>query len=267
MGVLNVTPDSFSDGGQFTDCDSAVRHALELVEQGAEIIDVGGESTRPGSAPVPEAEELRRVIPVIEKLRPLTDAFISIDTAKAEVARRALQAGADIINDVTALRGDPRMRSVAAEHDCGVVLMHMRGTPRTMQEAPVYRDVVAEVGEMLRQAVAEAVKEGIEAMRIAVDPGIGFGKTPEHNRALLAGLGDFTALRRPLLVGVSRKSFLAWAVGEPAIGSRHWPGVALTAFCRELGARLFRVHEPRPHFEALRMTEAILGETRRPTDD
>ena len=259
MGIVNVTPDSFSDGGAFFDPHSACAHGLDLIAQGADILDIGGESTRPGSEGVSAEEETRRVVPVIQALRKKTNALISIDTSKASVARAALAAGADILNDVTGLRGDPEMLPLAAESRAGVVIMHMQGTPRTMQAAPHYDDVVAEVGEFFRQSLERAVACGLDPMSIALDPGIGFGKTPAHNRALLAGLESFAPLGRPILVGVSRKSFLGHLAGSAKMEDRFWPGVALTSLCRELGARLFRVHEPKPHREALRMTEAILG--------
>jgi dihydropteroate synthase len=259
MGVINVTPDSFSDGGAFGDDDSAVAHGLRLVEEGAEILDIGGESTRPGSEAVPVDEELRRVIPVIEKLAGRTSAALSIDTSKAEVARAALEAGAEIINDVTALGGDDAMASVAAASDAGVVLMHMRGTPRTMQKDPHYDDVVREVAEFLGERLAVAHAAGINGDRLAIDPGIGFGKTVEHNLQLIAALGTFAELGCPVVLGVSRKSFLATAAGCPEIADRDAPTVALTSLGRELGARIFRVHAVRPNAEALRMTEAILA--------
>jgi len=260
MGIVNVTPDSFSDGGAFLDPQAACAHGLEMIAQGADILDIGGESTRPGSDGVSAEEETRRVVPVIQALRQKTNTLLSIDTSKASVARAALEAGADILNDVTGLRGDPEMLPLAAESRAGVVIMHMQGTPRTMQAAPHYDDVVAEVGEFFRQSLERAVACGLDPMSIALDPGIGFGKTPEHNRALLAGLPAFAPLGRPILVGVSRKSFLGHLAGSAKMEDRFWPGVALTSLCRELGARIFRVHEPKPHREALRMTEAILGD-------
>lgn len=258
MGVLNVTPDSFSDGGNFIDPDRACAHALELAAEGADIVDVGGESTRPGAIPVGEDEELERVVPVIERIRRESDVLISIDTWKARVAAAAMAAGADIINDITALTGDAGMARVARSTSAGVVLMHMRGTPQTMQIDPRYDDVVAEVRDFLRQQFASAVACGIDPMRMALDPGIGFGKTPAHNRLLLRHCGALAVESRPVLIGVSRKSFLGGIVNSPDLVDRFWPGVALTSLCRELGARIFRVHEPRPHREALRMTEAIL---------
>ena len=257
MGVLNVTPDSFSDGGTFLETETAVVHALRMEAEGAEIIDVGGESTRPGALKVDLEEELRRVVPVVRGLRARSDVLISIDTSKAAVAKEALRCGADIINDVTALLGDPGMAEVAAQSGVGIILMHMRGEPRTMQRDPRYEDVVAEVAEFLRQRVSAAIGYGMAVESIAIDPGIGFGKRPEHNLALIRSLETLTGLGRPILVGVSRKSFLHWLADAPAIEDRFWPGVALTSFCREKGARIFRVHEPKPHHDALRMTEAI----------
>jgi dihydropteroate synthase len=261
MGVLNVTPDSFSDGGAFTSPDEAVRHGLRMVSEGAGVLDIGGESTRPGARPVSAAEEMARVLPVIKALRAAGgDFLISIDTYKSVVAGAALAEGADIVNDVTGLCGDAQMSAVVARGGAGVVIMHMQGTPMTMQASPHYADVVAEVGDFFRQAISRAVACGIDPMNIAIDPGIGFGKTPEHNRLLLHSLPVFAGLGRPLLVGLSRKSFLGWIAGSPRIGDRFWPGVALTSFCRERGARVFRVHDVKPHREALRMTEAILGD-------
>jgi dihydropteroate synthase len=263
MGVINVTPDSFSDGGAFGDAETAVAHGLRLVDEGAEILDIGGESTRPGSQAVPLDEELRRVIPVIEKLAERTSTALSIDTSKAEVARAAMQAGAEIINDVTALRGDEATTAVASETGAGVILMHMRGTPRTMQKDPHYADVVQEVADFLRERLAAARAAGIDAERLAVDPGIGFGKTVEYNLQLIAALGEFTRLGCPVVLGVSRKSFLAAAAGCAEIADRDAPTVALTSLGRELGARIFRVHTVRANAEALRMTEAILEEADR----
>jgi dihydropteroate synthase len=257
MGVLNVTPDSFSDAGSFFDPEVAVTHALRMESEGAQIIDVGGESTRPGAQAVEAEEELRRVVPVIRGLRARSQVVISIDTSKAVVAEAAIESGAEIINDVTALLGDPGMPEVATKSEAGVVLMHMQGEPRTMQENPTYDDVASEVAEFLRQRVLGAIGYGMAAERIVIDPGIGFGKKPEHNLALLRTLYSLVQLGRPVLVGVSRKSFLRWLADAPATADRFWPGVALTSFCREKGALIFRVHEPKPHSDALRMTEAI----------
>ncbi len=265
MGVLNLTPDSFSDGGFHPTVEAAVSRALDLVSEGAGILDLGGESTRPGSAPVSLSEELRRVLPVLEALRPRTRALISIDTTKSEVARQALALGADIINDISALQADPAMLPTVASSECGIVLMHMQGTPRTMQDAPAYGDVTREVCSFLEGQLDAAVQAGIAPERIVLDPGLGFGKTLQHNLSLLQNLSRCTALPRPILLGVSRKSFLApfcTPPGAPQSSSpadRHWPGVAITSLGRERGARIFRVHEPRDHLHALRMTEAILA--------
>ena len=259
MGIVNVTPDSFSDGGSFLDPLAACKQGLKLVEEGADILDIGGESTRPGSHSVPLEEEIQRVIPVIEKLRRETKALISIDTNKAPVAQAAMDAGADIINDITGLRGDANMTSVVSQSGAGVIIMHMKGTPRTMQDAPAYQDIMSEIGDFFRQSVALALSSGIDPMSIALDPGIGFGKTPEHNRQLLAGIGSFAKTGHPILVGASRKSFLGWLAGSTAMEDRFWPGVATTSLCRERGAKIFRVHDVKPHHDALRMTEAILN--------
>ena len=257
MGIVNVTPDSFSDGGHFARTDEAVDHALRLAEEGADILDIGGESTRPGAAAVTTDEELRRVIPVIEKLAGKTTAALSIDTSKAAVARAAAAAGAEIINDVTALQGDDDMPRVAAESGCAVVLMHMQGTPRTMQLNPHYNDVVAEVAGHLAQRVAAARAAGIGPERIAIDPGIGFGKTVEHNMQLITGLERFAALGHPVLLGASRKSFLATVAACPELEDRDLPTAVLTALGYGSGARLFRVHAVRPNLQALRLAEAL----------
>ena len=257
MGIVNVTPDSFSDGGHFARTDEAVDHALRLADEGADILDIGGESTRPGAAAVTTDEELRRVIPVIEKLAGKTAAALSIDTSKAAVARAAAAAGAEIINDVTALQGDDDMPRVAAESGCAVVLMHMQGTPRTMQLNPHYNDVVAEVAGHLAQRVTAARAAGIGPERIAIDPGIGFGKTVEHNMQLITGLERFAALGHPVLLGASRKSFLATVAPCPELEDRDLPTAVLTALGYGSGARLFRVHAVRPNLQALRLAEAL----------
>jgi dihydropteroate synthase len=259
MGIVNVTPDSFSDGGRFADSGRAVEHALRLVAEGADILDIGGESTRPGAEPVAEAEELRRVLPVIRAVRGQTRALISIDTMKASVARAALDAGADILNDVTGLRGDPLMLRLAASCDAGLVVMHMTGTPLTMQAGPTYADVVAEVRNYFETRLAILEKAGIDPRRVVLDPGFGFGKTLEHNLALLRALPGLAPAGRPLLAGVSRKSMISGLLGSTNLSDRDWPTVALTSCCRELGARILRVHEVRANAEALRMTEAVLG--------
>jgi dihydropteroate synthase len=259
MGVINTTPDSFSDGGEFAGAAAAIEHGLRLAEEGADILDIGGESTRPGAEPVPADEELRRVIPVIEGLAARTDAALSIDTSKAAVARAAMAAGASIINDVTALTGDAEMAAVAAATEAGVVLMHMRGTPRTMQQGPAYDDVVAEVSDFLRAQAEAAQAAGIARDRIALDPGIGFGKTVEHNLRLIAALPELSRLGYPVLLGVSRKSFLSAAAGASDLADREAPTIALTALGRSLGARIFRVHAAAGNVRALRITEAVLA--------
>jgi dihydropteroate synthase len=251
MGILNVTPDSFSDGGRFLDPARAIEHGLALARQGAAILDVGGESTRPGAEPVDAAEERRRVVPVIDGLRAAgTRARISIDTSKASVAEAALAAGADIVNDVTALRGDPEMGPLIARRGAGCVLMHMLGEPRTMQRDPRYGDVVSEVARFLGERLDAAVGHGIARERIWLDPGIGFGKTVAHNLELLSGLPELGALGRPLVVGTSRKSFLGELTGRD-FGGRVAATVATTVLAYERGARVFRVHDVAPTRDAL----------------
>jgi dihydropteroate synthase len=243
MGIVNVTPDSFSDGGRFLDPRRAVAHAEALAAEGATILDVGGESTRPGAEPVPAAEELRRVIPVIERLRETgAPVRISIDTSKAVVARAALDAGAEIVNDVTALRGDPEMAGLVAAHTGPVCLMHMLGEPRTMQTDPRYDDVVSEVAAFLQERLAVAVAAGIDESRIWLDPGIGFGKTVSHNLELLDRVGELVALGRPVVIGTSRKSFLGRITGREFAGLGA-ATVATNVLAYERGARIFRVHE------------------------
>ena len=258
MGVLNVTPDSFSDGDQFLSRDKAVERGLQMAAEGAHIIDVGGESTRPGSQPITADEEVRRVLPVIEDLRRKLDVAISIDTSKAEVARAAIEAGASVVNDVTGGRGDEQMLPLIAETKSGLIVMHMQGTPPTMQIQPRYADVVAEISEFFRQQYARAIGLNIDPMAIAFDPGIGFGKTLEHNLELLAQLERLRTQDRPLVVGVSRKSFLGKLIGSPEIRDRLVPGVALTAILRARGADVFRVHDVKENVYALRVTEAFL---------
>ena len=258
MGVLNVTPDSFSDGDQFLSRDKAVERGVQMAAEGAHIIDVGGESTRPGSQPITADEELRRVLPVIEDLRRKLDVAISIDTSKAEVARAAIEAGASVVNDVTGGRGDEQMLPLIAETKSGLIVMHMQGTPPTMQIQPRYADVVAEISEFFRQQYARAIGLNIDPMAIAFDPGIGFGKTLEHNLELLAQLERLRTQDRPLVVGVSRKSFLGKLIGSPEIRDRLVPGVALTAILRARGADVFRVHDVKENVYALRVTEAFL---------
>ncbi len=257
MGVVNVTPDSFSDGGLYLDPAAAIGHGSELVAQGAEILDVGGESTRPGAEPVAEAEELARVVPVVEALAP-AGAEVSVDTSKGAVAAAALDAGATIVNDVTALRGDPAMAALCAERGCTVVLMHMRGDPRTMQEDPRYGDVVAEVGEFLASRREAARAAGIAAERIWLDPGIGFGKTAEHNLELLRRLPELAALGQPLVVGTSRKSFLGKFDGAPA-GERLGGTIATAVLAAAGGAGVLRVHDVAEVAQALTVAGAIRG--------
>ena len=240
MGVVNVTPDSFSDGGRYLAAEAAVEHGLGLMAEGADLIDVGGESTRPGADPVPAAEELRRVIPVVDGLA-AAGALVSIDTSKAEVAAEAVRAGAVIINDVTAL-GDPEMGHVAGEQGVGLVLMHMRGTPRTMQVEPAYDDVVGEVSAFLIERAAVAEAAGVERSSLAIDPGIGFGKTVDHNLALLRDLGELADLGYPLVVGTSRKSFLRKVTGDEDGADPDLASAVSVALAVERGADVLRVH-------------------------
>lgn len=257
MGVLNVTPDSFSDGGRYADPEAAAARAEQMAAEGADIIDIGGESTRPGATPVPAEEEMERVLPVVAAVRQRTGCAISIDTMKAPVARAAVAAGAHIINDISGLHFDAGMAAAAAETGAGLVLMHMQGTPQTMQQQPVYTDVVEEVRASLADSIAAARRAGVALEAIVTDPGIGFGKTLEHNLAILRRLDSFSLHGRPVLLGVSRKSFLSKILGPSAPADRLWPTVALTAAAREKGVRLFRVHDVRENAHALRMAEAI----------
>jgi dihydropteroate synthase len=257
MGVVNVTPDSFSDGGLYLDAEAAIAHGRELAADGAAILDVGGESTRPGAAPVAADEELRRVEPVVEGLVG-RGAEISVDTSKAAVAEAALDAGATIVNDVTALRGDPEMAALVADRGAGVVLMHMAGDPRTMQVDPEYDDVVAEVREFLAERLAAAVAAGIDESRIWLDPGIGFGKTDPHNFELLRGLGELATLGRPLVVGTSRKSFIGRADGSDT-DERLGGTIATSILAAAAGAAVLRVHDVREMDQALRVAAAVLG--------
>jgi dihydropteroate synthase len=257
MGVLNVTPDSFSDGGLYLDPASAAAAGRRLLDEGAAIVDVGGESTRPGSEGVPTDEELRRVVPVLEALQGTP---ISIDTAKAEVARRALDLGAELVNDVTALRGDPELAEVVAESGAYVCLMHMQGEPRTMQDSPAYADVASEVTAFLEERLGFAVNAGIPEERIALDPGIGFGKTVAQNLELVRRLDILRSLGRPVVVGFSRKSSLGRIVGDPeaTIGSLAASvGAAVAAY--ERGATILRAHAVREHVEALTVAAAVGG--------
>ena len=258
MGILNVTPDSFSDGGRFDNPDAALERARQMIAEGAEIIDVGGESTRPGAAPVDQEEELRRSIPVVTRLRETWDGLISIDTTKAGVAAAALRAGADLVNDVTGLRGDVGMMKVCRESRAGVVVMHMQGEPRTMQIDPRYDDVVEEVRAFFEERWTTLTESGLAPEQLCFDPGIGFGKTLEHNLTLLANVHRLTVRERPLLIGLSRTSFFGKVLGDDSPELREWPTVALTAATRDRGVLIHRVHAVRENHEALRMMEAIV---------
>jgi dihydropteroate synthase len=257
MGVVNVTPDSFSDGGLYLDPEAAIAHGRELARAGAEILDVGGESTRPGADPVDAEEELRRVVPVIRGLAGV-ECEISVDTAKARVAAAALEAGATIVNDVTALRGDPEMAMLCAERGATVVLMHMLGEPRTMQDDPRYDDVVAEVKAFLTARLEAAVAAGIAEQDVWLDPGIGFGKTPAHNMELLRRLGELRELGRPLVIGTSRKSFIGRVDGSGP-GERLGGTIASSVLAAAEGAEVLRVHDVAEVGQALAVTAAILG--------
>ena len=259
MGILNVTPDSFSDGGLFLETEAALSRAQQMIAEGAQIIDVGGESTRPGSEPVDSEEELRRVIPVIKGLADL-DVAISIDTTKSKVAEAAIDAGAHIVNDVSAMRSDPVMPKVVAASGAGVVLMHMLGEPRTMQKDPTYRDVVTEVSGFLLAAAKDAEKQGISPDCIAIDPGIGFGKTVEHNLELIRSVGSFVNRRYPLLVGPSRKSFIGLALDLP-VGERLEATAGVVAWLVGNGVNIVRVHDVAAMVRVVRMIEAIRGDS------
>ena len=258
FGILNVTPDSFSDGGDFLNPEAAARHAELLLDEGADVIDVGGESTRPGSDPVSEEEELRRVVPVIRKiLEARPGAVVSVDTYRARTAEAALDAGARVVNDVTALRGDPRMAALVADAGCPVVLMHMLGEPKTMQREPRYDDVVGEVRHFLEERVEYGNAAGVAAENVILDPGIGFGKTPDHNLSLLRRLDTIVSLGFPVLLGASRKRFLGTITGAEEAKERVFGTVATTVLGYERGATLFRVHDVRANREALAVARAV----------
>jgi dihydropteroate synthase len=257
MGIVNVTPDSFSDGGLFLEPEPAIQHARRLILDGADLLDVGGESTRPGARAVSAEEELERVVPVLEGLADV-DVPVSIDTSKVAVAQRALDAGAEIVNDVTALRAEPELADLCAERDCKIVLMHMRGTPRTMQENPTYDDVVDDVRAFLAERIEFAAAQGVSEERIWVDPGIGFGKTADHNLELLRRLGELRDLGRPVVVGTSRKSFIGKLTGRE-VGERIGGTVASNVLALRAGADVLRVHDVAEVRQALLVAEAIIA--------
>lgn len=261
MGVLNVTPDSFSDGGKYLDKDKALEQGLRLVEEGSDIIDIGGESTRPGSESIPAQEEIRRVIPVVKALKEKTGALISVDTTKSGVAQAALDAGADIINDISSLRFDPRMAPLAAERDVPVILMHMKGLPKTMQVDPYYEDVLLEVKSFLQERLEAAQAAGIKRERIIIDPGIGFGKRLEDNLALINKLHILGELDRPILIGTSRKSFIGSILDLPP-QERLEGTIASSILSMAHGAHILRVHDVAAMKRAVLVAEAIMNETR-----
>ena len=264
VGILNVTPDSFSDGGDFFDPEAAAEHAAAMLDEGADMLDVGGESTRPGSDPVSQEEEIRRVVPVLKRIlsvRP--EAVISVDTYRSGTAKAALEAGASLVNDVTALRGDPGMVSLIEEAACPVILMHMQGEPKTMQKEPNYQDVVREVRDFLAERAEYAVAAGVRLENIIVDPGIGFGKNFQHNLALLRNLDALVDLGFPVLIGTSRKSFVERITGAQEARDRVFGTVATTVLAFEQGATFFRVHDVRANRQALAVAEAVLHTSRR----
>jgi dihydropteroate synthase len=256
MGILNVTPDSFSDGGRFQTLEKALVRGLQMVEEGADIIDIGGESTRPGAQPVQPLEEIARTVPMIGRLREKTNALISIDTRKADVARAAIAAGADIINDISAL-SDPEMVNVAAETGAGLVLMHMQGTPETMQKNPRYDDVVSNVWNFLEERMAFAVERGVAPEQIVLDPGIGFGKTDEHNLELLRGIPQLTIAGRPVLIGASRKQFIGRITGREVPAERLAGSLAVAAFAVLHGAQILRVHDVKESCDTVRLVDTL----------
>jgi dihydropteroate synthase len=266
MGIVNVTPDSFSNGGNYLDADAAVAHGLELARQGADLLDIGGESTRPGAVPVTPAEELRRVVPVVQKLASQTSLPLSVDTAKAEVARQCLAAGAHIINDVTALTGDPGMPQVARDMGAGVVLMHMQGTPQTMQQAPQYADVVAEIFTYLEARLHRVRADGIATEQVVLDPGIGFGKTAAHNLEILASLRQFQRLGRPVCLGISRKAFVGKLLGDRPIGRRLAGSLGAVCYAMSQSAvQIVRVHDVEATKDAVTMFATLHGHRATPS--
>ncbi len=257
MGILNITPDSFSDGGHFFSTNAALQHARQMVNEGANIIDIGGESTRPGAQPVSVQEELDRVIPIVEKIRAEFSISISVDTSKAEVMREAIAAGADIINDVMALRGEGCLATVAASDTIQVCLMHMQGEPRTMQKEPRYDDVIGEIKTFLLERVQACLNVGIASNRLMIDPGFGFGKTVVHNLLLMQQLQVFTEVGYPVLVGVSRKSLIGHILDKP-VTERLYGGLALAVLAVSKGARIIRTHDIAATVDAVKMTHAVL---------
>lgn len=263
MGIVNITPDSFSDGGRFMEPERAVEHAIGLVVEGADILDVGGESTRPGAQPVGEAEEIQRVLPVIERLAPRVSVPISIDTMKPGVAKEALAAGASIVNDVGASRRNPAMWQLVSQSGAGYVCMHMQGDPGTMQVQPAYDDVVGQTYGFFEERLATLSEYGVSAEQVVLDVGIGFGKTAEHNLQLLGALQRFTTLSRPLLLGASRKSFIQKVLGGGGVTERVPASLACACLAVQLGVNIVRVHDVAATVQAVRMTEAILERVKR----
>jgi len=259
MGVLNVTPDSFSDGGRFVSTQAAVAQAQDMIGAGADLIDVGGESTRPGTLPVPSQEQIRRVIPAIEAISRRTDTLLSIDSTRADVARAACEAGAGLINDISAGRDDPAMLPLAAQHQLPIVLMHMQGTPQTMQANPVYSDVVAQVSAFLVERRNAAVNAGIAPSQILLDPGLGFGKTDAHNVALLRETSHLAAIGQPLVIGASRKGFVGRITGETDVHDRLMGTAAVVGWCAANGAGILLVHDVGAMFKVVQMVRAIVG--------
>ena len=261
MGILNVTPDSFYDGGRYTLAEAAVRRGLDLLQQGADLVDIGGESSRPGAEPVPLEEELRRVIPVVEELRrEAPEAWISVDTYKAEVARRALEAGADMVNDISAATFDPDMAPFVARNQVPIVLMHMKGTPRDMQKNPFYTDVVDEVYRYLESRIVALTELGLDPRQVVVDPGIGFGKRVEDNLELLKNITRFRGLEAPILVGHSRKSFIGALLQEPDPAQRLYGTLAVTAFLVMKGVEILRVHDVAENRQVVQTLESLKQE-------
>lgn len=258
MGILNITPDSFSDGGRYASADLALTRAREMAEQGADIIDIGGESTRPGADPVPEDEELRRIIPLFERLSAELAVPLSVDTYKSSVARKALEAGASIVNDISGLRFSSDMAKVAADFGAAVVIMHIKGTPRNMQQNPVYDDVITEITDYLEEGVSIAVKAGVDPDKILIDPGIGFGKSLEHNLTIMNRLDELKCLGRPIVLGTSRKKFIGAVLDMPVPEQRLEGTAATVALGIERGARIVRVHDVAPMARVVRMTDAMV---------